>query len=183
MQTSKFWVFVKKGLKKLKILAWEDVCTPKGRIRHSSNESSEWGPARQNRLERLCIDWIVLGARQSTGITTRTDRVLIYYNYRIESKEPKKLEEERQVLEQTAEEADWACYIEKRQSYDHHLQKEKGHILRPVSSARVIIDRPTEAMTMHLKPLYIKVHIEGVPVSGVLVDGGLNEPLFARLSR
>ncbi len=45
-------------------------------------------------------------AHQSTGITTRTDRVLIYYNYRIESKEPKKLEEERQVLEQTAGEAD-----------------------------------------------------------------------------
>lgn len=44
--------------------------------------------------------------------------------------------------------------------------------LRPVSSARVIIDRPTKAITMHLKPLYIKVHIEGVPVSGVLVDGG-----------
>jgi len=50
--------------------------------------------------------------------------------------------------------------------------KKDTSFLRPVSSARVIIDRPTEAMTMHLKPLYIKVHIEGVPVSGVLVDGG-----------
>lgn len=47
--------------------------------------------------------------------------------------------------------------------------------LRPVSSARVLIDRPPFAMTMHLKPLYLynrKVHKEGVPVSWVLVDGG-----------
>lgn len=47
--------------------------------------------------------------------------------------------------------------------------------LRPVSSARVLIDRPPFAMTMHLKPLYLynrKVHLEGVPVSWVLVDSG-----------
>ena len=55
---------------------------------------------------------------------------------------------------------------------------------KAVSSARVLIDRPPFAMTMHLKPLYLynrsiyiynnnrKVHLEGVPVSWVLVDGG-----------
>ena len=37
---------------------------------------------------------------------------------------------------------------------------------------RVIFEKPSEEMTKHIKPLYIKAHVNGRPVSRVLVDNG-----------
>ena len=38
---------------------------------------------------------------------------------------------------------------------------------------RVVLERPLEKMSQHLKPLYIKAYFNGLPVDKVLVDGGL----------
>ena len=35
-----------------------------------------------------------------------------------------------------------------------------------------MLEKPVEAMARHIKPLFIQVHLEGVPVSRVLVDNG-----------
>ena len=37
---------------------------------------------------------------------------------------------------------------------------------------RVILERPSEKMSQHLKPFYIKAHIDGLPIDRVLVDEG-----------
>ena len=36
----------------------------------------------------------------------------------------------------------------------------------------MILERPSEKMSQHLKPLYIKAHIDGLLVDRILVDGG-----------
>lgn len=83
-------------------------------------------------------------------------------------------EQPGQIISKEEEEQEASTWMKNDSMITHHSKKSRNtsSSLRPVSSARVIIDRPTKAITMHLKPLYIKVHIEGVPVSGVLVDGG-----------
>lgn len=44
--------------------------------------------------------------------------------------------------------------------------------LRKSRACKVILEKPPEEMTKHLRPLYIKAHISGKPVSRVLVDNG-----------
>ena len=36
----------------------------------------------------------------------------------------------------------------------------------------MILEKPTVEMTMHIKPLYVRAHFNGKPVSKVLVDNG-----------
>ena len=36
-----------------------------------------------------------------------------------------------------------------------------------------MLERPSEKMSQHLKPLYIKIHVDGLPIDRVLIDGGL----------
>ena len=38
---------------------------------------------------------------------------------------------------------------------------------------KVILEKPTVEMTWHIKPLYVREHFNGKPVSTVLVDNGL----------
>ncbi|XP_073019399.1 uncharacterized protein [Primulina eburnea] len=44
-----------------------------------------------------------------------------------------------------------------------------GHPNKP---QQVILEKPTPAMTKHIRPLYIKAHVNGKPVSRVLIDNG-----------
>ena len=37
---------------------------------------------------------------------------------------------------------------------------------------KIVFEKPTIQVSQHLKPLYIKAHIDGLPVDRVLVDGG-----------
>ncbi|WCJ31745.1 hypothetical protein M5689_013206 [Euphorbia peplus] len=37
---------------------------------------------------------------------------------------------------------------------------------------RVYFDKPTPKMTRHIRPLYVKAHIDGKPLSRVLIDNG-----------
>ena len=37
---------------------------------------------------------------------------------------------------------------------------------------RVVLERPSERMSQHLKPLYINAYFEGLLVDRVLIDGG-----------
>ena len=39
-------------------------------------------------------------------------------------------------------------------------------------SGKMVFEKPSKQMTQHLKPYYIKVHINGSPVNKVLVDNG-----------
>lgn len=50
--------------------------------------------------------------------------------------------------------------------------KDKTLFLRKSRASKVILEKPPEEMTKHLRPLYIKAHISGKPVSRVLVDNG-----------
>ncbi|XP_073059610.1 uncharacterized protein [Primulina eburnea] len=45
----------------------------------------------------------------------------------------------------------------------------QGHPNKP---QQVILEKPTPAMTKHIRPLYIKAHVNGKPVSRVLIDNG-----------
>ena len=36
----------------------------------------------------------------------------------------------------------------------------------------MILEKPTVEMTMHIRPLYVRAHFNGKPVSKVLVDNG-----------
>ena len=38
---------------------------------------------------------------------------------------------------------------------------------------RGVLEIPSEKMSQHLKPLYIKAHVDGLPVDRILVDRGL----------
>ncbi|XP_075515394.1 uncharacterized protein LOC142550036 [Primulina tabacum] len=42
----------------------------------------------------------------------------------------------------------------------------------PNKPKQVILEKPTSAMTKHIRPLYIKAHVNGKPVSKVLIDNG-----------
>ena len=62
---------------------------------------------------------------------------------------------------------------------EHFLAKEKhGHkviTINPSKGSRaqkVILEKPTVVMTMHIRPLYVRAHFNGKPVSKVLVDNG-----------
>ncbi|TYG62377.1 hypothetical protein ES288_D07G225300v1 [Gossypium darwinii] len=81
-------------------------------------------------------------AHQSTGITTRTDRVLIYYNYRIESKEPKKHSKKSDKFsnKQREKQTEPVTLIKGSPMITIFKNKKDTSFLRPVSSARVIID-------------------------------------------
>ena len=37
---------------------------------------------------------------------------------------------------------------------------------------KVVLEKPSEKMSQHLKPLYIKAYFDSLPVDRVLVDGG-----------
>ena len=37
---------------------------------------------------------------------------------------------------------------------------------------RVVLERPSEKLSQHLKPLYIKAHFDGLPVDRILIDRG-----------
>lgn len=50
--------------------------------------------------------------------------------------------------------------------------KGKTLFLRESRASKVIFAKPPEEMTKHLRPLYIKAHIDGKPVSRVLVGNG-----------
>jgi len=50
--------------------------------------------------------------------------------------------------------------------------KDKTLFLRKSRASKVILEKPPEEMTKHLRPLYIRAHIDGKPVSSVLVDNG-----------
>jgi hypothetical protein len=39
-------------------------------------------------------------------------------------------------------------------------------------TGKIIFEKPTLAMCQHLKPLYIKAHMDGRPVKRVLADNG-----------
>ncbi|XP_073017956.1 uncharacterized protein [Primulina eburnea] len=45
----------------------------------------------------------------------------------------------------------------------------EGHPNKP---QQVILEKPTPVMTKHIRPLYIKAHVNGKPVSRVLIDNG-----------
>lgn len=44
--------------------------------------------------------------------------------------------------------------------------------LQETRASRVTFEKPPDEMTKHLRPLYIRAHIDGKPVSRVLVDNG-----------
>ena len=50
--------------------------------------------------------------------------------------------------------------------------KGKTPSLEETRASRVTFEKPPEEMTKHLRPLYIRAHIDGKPVSRVLVDNG-----------
>ena len=54
---------------------------------------------------------------------------------------------------------------------DNHPETKKieGGNNKPV---RVILERPSEKMSQHVKLLYIKAHFDGLHVDRVLFDGG-----------
>ena len=37
---------------------------------------------------------------------------------------------------------------------------------------KVILEKPSVEMTRHIKPLYVRAHLNGIPVSNVLIDNG-----------
>ena len=53
-----------------------------------------------------------------------------------------------------------------------------GHIGVTIESSeecepqKVILEKPSVEMTRHMKPLYVKAHLNGKPVSKVLIDNG-----------
>ncbi|XP_059650549.1 uncharacterized protein LOC132296355 [Cornus florida] len=56
-----------------------------------------------------------------------------------------------------------------------HLQKLKGVMIEensPTRPKKIVLEKPPYGMTQQLKPLYIKVLIEGRPLARVLVDNG-----------
>ncbi len=50
--------------------------------------------------------------------------------------------------------------------------KDKTPSLPETRASRVTFENPPEKITLHLGPLYIRAHIDGKPVSSVLVDNG-----------
>ncbi|KAL1093940.1 hypothetical protein V6Z11_D06G062500 [Gossypium hirsutum] len=58
----------------------------------------------------------------------------------------------------------------KGQSVMEKSSKGKTPSLPETRASRVTFEKPPEEMTKHLRPLYIRAHIDGKPVSRVLVD-------------
>ena len=48
-------------------------------------------------------------------------------------------------------------------------KSQDGESKKPV---KVVLKRPSKKMSQHLKPLYIKVYLDSLPVDRILVDGG-----------
>ena len=46
------------------------------------------------------------------------------------------------------------------------------------AAGKMLFEKPSKQMTQHLKPLYIKAHMNGRPVNKVLVDNGLVVNIF-----
>ena len=44
---------------------------------------------------------------------------------------------------------------------------------------KIIFEKPSKRMSQHLKPLFIKVHMDGIPINRVLVDNGAIVNIFA----
>ena len=38
--------------------------------------------------------------------------------------------------------------------------------------SKIIFEKPSKRMSQHLKPLFVKVHMDGIPINRVLVDNG-----------
>ena len=61
------------------------------------------------------------------------------------------------------------------------MQAEEKHNQRVISidpskgsrAQKVILEKPTMEMTRHIRPLYVRAHFNGKPMSKVLVDNGL----------
>ena len=43
---------------------------------------------------------------------------------------------------------------------------------------KIIFEKTSKRMSQHLKPLFIKVHMDGKPINGVLVDNGAAVNIF-----
>lgn len=43
---------------------------------------------------------------------------------------------------------------------------------------KIIFEKPSKRMSQHLKPLFIKVHMDGIPINRVLVDNGAAVNIF-----
>ena len=58
-------------------------------------------------------------------------------------------------------------------------EEDMGHVGVSIESSeecrpqKVILKKPSVEMTRHIKPLYIRAHLNGRPVSKVLIDNGL----------
>ena len=52
------------------------------------------------------------------------------------------------------------------------ILRSKGEQSGVKQSARVILKRKSEKISQHLKPLYIKAQVDGLPIDRVRVDGG-----------
>ncbi|XP_075479465.1 uncharacterized protein LOC142520354 [Primulina tabacum] len=62
------------------------------------------------------------------------------------------------------------------QKEEHALAMTKESVIikadHPNKPKQVILEKPTPAMTKNIRPLYIKAHLNGKPVSRVLIDNG-----------
>ena len=41
-----------------------------------------------------------------------------------------------------------------------------------MQTSKVMLEKPSVEMTRHIKPLYVRAHLNGKPVSKVLIDNG-----------
>ncbi|KAH7845112.1 hypothetical protein Vadar_032603 [Vaccinium darrowii] len=58
--------------------------------------------------------------------------------------------------------------------------KDEPTAYRPSPVASVLFEKPDPLMTQHLRPLYIQGHLDGIPVSHILVDNGSAANLMPR---
>ncbi|KAH7846876.1 hypothetical protein Vadar_019243 [Vaccinium darrowii] len=58
--------------------------------------------------------------------------------------------------------------------------KDEPTAYRPSPVASVLFEKPDPLMTQHLRPLYIQGHLDGIPVSRILVDNGSAANLMPR---
>ena len=60
----------------------------------------------------------------------------------------------------------------------HVIEENKGHSGVTIESSKerrphkVILEKPSMEMTRHIKPVYVRAHLNGRPVSKVLIDNG-----------
>ena len=67
--------------------------------------------------------------------------------------------------------AQGACHIlltnEEMENLEH-----KAEVELEFPPGKIIFEKPSKRMSQHLKPLFIKVHMDGIPINRVLVDNG-----------